>query len=249
MTDLVTMSEQRVVEGEVVEMPAAARKPLDLERAQLLVAAPKEVKTPEDFAAADQWRQTFAAFRKRAWFSWDQWVNVLYKRHQQACAQRSVFFAEPDTVDQRLHKQMDAVRRQEAAERRAQELAETERQQAALLAEQKRQAAVLQKAGHTDQAKALRTAPAPPVAPVRLASRLPDKTHSRFREVWVGGPAGFTGDPEKDRDGYKRACKAAAQLLPREYLIPDEAALRDFATANKGTVKVPGWKFWKETQR
>jgi hypothetical protein len=237
------------VTGEVVALPAERRVPLDLERAQLLTSAPKEVKTPEDFAAADVWRGSFAQFRKRAWTTWDAWVNVLYKRHQQACAQRSVFFTEPDDVDRKLHGMMDAFRRREETERRAKELAETERLQAEQLATQKREAAILQKAGHTEQAKALRAAPAPPTAPVRLPSRVPTTSHTRFREVWVGGPAGFTGDADKDRDAYKRALKQAALVLPREYLVPDESALRELAGSSKGTIKVPGWKFWKETQR
>ena len=237
------------VQGEVVTLPEATRVPLNLERAELLTAAPKEVKTPEDFTAADQWRSRFGAFRKRAWTTWDSWVNVLYKQHQQACAQRSVFFTEPDAVDLKLHAQMDAFRRREETERKAKELAETERLQAEQLAIQKRQAAILQKAGHKEEAKALREAPPPPVAPVRLPSGVPAKTHSRFREVSIGGPAGFSGDPDRDKDRYKAALKAAAQVLPREYLVPDEAALKDLATRSKGTIKVAGWKFWIDTQR
>lgn len=248
-----------VVEAVEIDLPATDREPLDLEKAEILADGRFEVKTPEDFHKADTWRARWDAHRKVAWPIWERWTNVLFKRHQQACLQRSVYFAEGDLRSKYLFEQMVIVRAAEARRVREEELKRTEQAQAEARANQLREAKVLEKAGHKDMAAAVREAPLPPPAPVTVPSRIPLKSggrsgggggsFTRFREVWVGGPATFHGDPEQNPDGYRAALKAAAKVLPREYLVPDEKMLAELATRSQGTVKVGGWKFWKQTQR
>lgn len=247
------MAEELVksVDGIVeADLPAEKRAPLDLERANLLARAPKEVKTPEEFTAADTWRGEWAAFAKRAWTPWEEWTNTLFRRHKHACDQRTLFFKEGGDRDKLLHAEMDAFRRREEAERRKKELEETERQQRELEANRKREAKVLKQAGHVEQAKAVMETPIP-AAPVNLPSRVPTPVFTRFRKVWKWRPAfSQEKDGEQARKDEK-ARKQSAKLVPRDsgFLDLDDKALNDFAKRNKDTIKVPGIKFYEDTER
>lgn len=144
----------------------------------------------------------------------DAWKEVL--------AQKKRHIEPLETADKILRRkaadwfaEQDRIRRE--AERQALEEARRKAEE-----EQIARAQFLQDAGALELAEKVIEQPVK-VGPVKVAAPAPDKNGVGFREVWTFEIVD-------------------ASLLPREFLIPDEVAIRKRVQAMKGETNIPGVK-------
>lgn len=222
-----------------IVLPAEPVNIADLTRernALLALTFPAEIVSPQEYAevAADQGR--IQDFIKRAAPPFDELCNGAYRAWKFLCSIRDGFFGDLNQRNQdarsligRYNAQQDRLRQEE--QRRIREA-----EQKRLDDERAARAKALEKQGQKDAAAIVRNTPV--TAPVTtLPSAVPTVQGLTFREEWKWQPIG--GDTPANR-------KAAAQLVPREYVKLDDVALNALAKNMKGTVKVPGIEFWSE---
>lgn len=134
-------------------------------------------------------------------------------------------------------REQDRIRRER--ERQAQE-EERKRQEAAALEE----ADMLAEQGAPEMAdQVLEQAIAAPAPIVALPSTAVDVSGVSIRENWqFVYSGGSPGQKWKDLTDEQR--KRVLALLPREYLMPDEAAIGRVVKALKSSAKIPGVQAW-----
>lgn len=142
----------------------------------------------------------------------DAWKEVL--------AQKKRHIEPLETADKILRrKASDWFAEQERARREAERRALEEARRKAE-EEQIARAQLLQDSGATELAESVISQPVK-VGPVKVNAPAPDKNGVGFREVWTFEIVD-------------------ASLIPREFLIPDEAAIRKHAQTMKGKANIPG---------
>jgi hypothetical protein len=209
---------------------------VDLEAEGQAVAkrlGPIAIRTPTQLAQAALDRQDLGERLKRIDEFFAPFCDLAYKLHRALTARRAEIKMPLEAVDLKLRNAIAAYKAEEDRRRREQEaqLAEIRRQEeeARLLAE----AALLESAGdHVLAAAVLETAETA-IAPVVV---LPDTTKVdglSFRREWKW--RWLHNDRER-----------ALQLLPRDYLCPDEQRISKVVAALKDCARIPGVEVFYE---
>lgn len=158
--------------------------------------------------------------------AYDSIIAAAHKAHKEAVAKKKSFYDPVEAATRKVKGIMaayDAAReRERQAERQrledeARKLAETRQLAEALRAEA---------GGNQAQADAIMEAPVM-VAPVFVTKDVPKIEGVSFREYW-------------------KVKIINADLIPREYMIPDEKKLGAMARALKGTMNIPGIEVYSE---
>jgi hypothetical protein len=228
---------------EVVLLEPRDRALLDTERAALLEEVerelPAEIVSPLEYAAIADLERRVGRFIDKAEPLFDEHCSAAHRVWKQACEIRSLFLDAPKRLKTRARALLGAFKEREERERRDQErrLAEEEHQRE--LARQKAEAKLAERQGQPELAKAIRAQPVEAHAVV-LPSSVPDVGLS-FREDWCWEPVGG------DTPAYRM--RALALLVRADYLTLvtfNDSGLTQFAKRTKGTIRVPGIRFFKK---
>lgn len=184
-----------------------------------------EIVTVADYTAADQLCARLKLLDKEVDEAYDEHISAAFKAHRALVAKKNKY-AEPIDQARRIIKGKMVVwsdaeeEKRRAEERRLQEIAQKKAEDEAIQAAQD-----AQKAGNAAEAEAIMSAPIE-AAPVVLPKAAP-KIMTSIRTVW-------------------KARIVNSNLIPREYLTPDEMKINGVARATKGTVKIPGVEFYQQ---
>jgi len=194
---------------------------------------PVAIRNQAELAQAAIDRQELGAWLQRIDEFFEPFCDLAYKLHRALTGRRAEVKAPIERLDNQLRLAISAYKSAEDRRRREEEqrIAEERRQaeEARLAAE----AAALEQAGdHALAAAVLETALEAP-APVVV---LPDTTKVEglsFRRMWKWRYL----HNDKDR---------AVQILPREYMCPDESRITKYVAAMKEASKIPGIEVFYE---
>jgi hypothetical protein len=229
--------------SELVLLEPRTRVQLETERTELLTEIekelPAEIASPQEYAAIADLELRLSRFIERTEPEFDDLCSAAHKAWRKACDIRALFIDTPKKVKARLRALLGAYKEAEDRRRHAEErriaLEEHQKETARLLAEAK----LLEKQGEKQMAKAIRSTPvAAPV--VVLPSQLPEVGLS-YREEWGWEPV--AGNTPRGR-----AIALSMLVKPEfvEFTALNDAGLTAFAHRTKGTVRVPGIKFFSK---
>ncbi len=136
-----------------------------------------------------------------------------------------------------------AVFNDESTKRRQQAERETaERLQREQLERAKAEARELKKTGDIEMAKAVMAeAKAAPMPVVAIRDEVAAVEGLHFTETWHWR---YLGGPNEREATPPEVLARDMELIPRQYLMPDEKKLTALAKAGKGTIRVPGVEFY-----
>jgi hypothetical protein len=208
------------------------------QRAQ--VELPEEIVSPQEYKAVGALETRLAAFIATYEPVFDENCAAAHKAWKTSTTIRGLFLDPARALLTKCRRLRGGYEQKEKAAREAEErrIAEAQRQQE--IDRQNREAKLLEKQGQKEMAAAVRSQPVY-AQPVVLPSAVPEVEGMRkLRSNWTWRIIGASD--RKDKAARKRA----AQLVPREYLTLDDAALTAFATNSRGTVKIPGIEIYEE---
>jgi hypothetical protein len=228
---------------ELVLLEPRDRGRLDLERAVLLAEiekdVPIEIVSPLEYSAAAELERRLGVFIATTEPAFDEHCTAAHKVWKQACEIRALFLDAPKRLKAELRVRLSAYKEKQDRIRRDEErrlaLEEQAREQKRLNAEAK----LAEQQGQKALAKAIRATPVEAPAVV-LPSVVPDVGLS-FREDWCWEPVG--GDTPANR------LRALGLLVRADYLTLitfNDSGLTQFARRTKGTIKVPGIRFFSK---
>lgn len=184
-----------------------------------------EIVTVADYTAADQLCARLKLLDKEVDEAYDEHISAAFKAHRSLVAKKNKY-AEPIDQARKIIKAKMVVwqeaeeEKRRAEERRLQEIARKKAEEEALQAAQD-----AQQAGDTASAEAILSAPVE--APAVVLPKAAPKIMTSIRTIW-------------------KARIVKPNLIPREYLTPDEMKINGVARATKGTVKIPGVEFYQQ---
>ena len=192
-----------------------------LERAKALT-----IVTNEDYTAADNFCVGLKGLEKEIDAAWDSHIATAFQAHRALVAKKKIY-AEPVDAARRLVKgkmaifadQQEKLRREEESRLQAEANKRAEEQAIA-------EAEAAQKAGDTTSAEAIISAPVV-AAPVVLARTVP-KAATPIRKMWdvrVFNPL----------------------MVPRQYLMVNDSALKQQVRATGDTIKIPGCEIFQRS--
>jgi hypothetical protein len=229
---------------EVVLLEPRERAQLDRDRdalvAEIESQLPTEIVSPAEYTAIADLEARLGRFIDRTEPLFDEHCSAAHKVWKQACGIRSLFLDAPKTLKERCRALLGAYKAAEARHRAEEERRLALEQQ---VAERKRlndEAKLAEKQGEKELAKAIRNTPVHAPAVV-LPSAVPDVAGLSYREDWTWEPIGG------DTPAYRM--RALSLLVRPEYLqllAFNDAALTQFARRTKGTIRVPGIRFFSK---
>jgi len=219
------------------------RAALDTERAALIAEVERElaqdIASPQEYAAVADLERKLGHFVDRTGPMFDQHCADAHRVWKQACEIRSLFIDIPTRLKARARQLLGAFKEKEERQRRDEERRQALEQQQREQARLNEEAKLVEKQGEKELARAIRATPvhAPTVV---LPSNLPE-VGLTYREDWTWEPVG--GDTGANR------MRSLALLVRADYLTLvtfNEAGLTAFARRTKGTIKVPGIRFFSK---
>lgn len=204
------------------------------------VELPEEIVSPQEYTAVGELETRVAAFIATYEPVFDEHCAAAHKVWKTATQIRALVFDGPKALLTKCRRLRGGYEQKERAAREIEErrIAEEHRQQE--IDRRNREAKLLEKQGQKEQAAAVRQQPVY-AQPVALPTAVPELPGVRkLTSHWTWRIIGASD--RKDKAARKRA----AQVVPREYLTLDDAALTAFATNSRGTVKIPGIEIYEE---
>lgn len=230
--------------SEVVKLEPDDRADRDAERAALVAEIeaqlPDAIASPAEYAAIADLEKRCDRFIANHEPAFDDHCATARKVWLQACEIRSVFLDAPKQLKARCRALLGAYKELQDRIRRDEERRIADAQRLEEVARRKAEARALEQAGQKELAAVVRAAPVE-TAPVVLPSVVPDVAGLSYREVWTWEPVG--GDTPTNRT-------RALSVMVRPDVLPfvslNDGGLTAFATRTKGTIKVPGIRFFSK---
>jgi hypothetical protein len=236
------MSTTTEPQSEIVLLEPRNRATLEDDRAALIAdverALPTEIVSPSEYAGVADLELRVSRFIDRVKPSFDDVCLSAHRTWKSACQVRALFLEPAELLKGRARALLAAYKEREERIRREeqQRIAAEEREKE--IARRKAEAKSLEKAGQKELADVVRHQPID-VPAVTLPTAVPDVAGLSYREDWTWEPVG--GDTPQNR---ARALSLIVRPEYRLFVQFDDAGLTTFARRTKGTVKVPGIRFF-----
>lgn len=218
--------------------PASAKSAgTDLARSSLALLDEVSEGAITDLAALEQAvreRQQIGAMRKRVEEFFRPLKQLAHQLHRSLCDREGEILAPLDLRDRNRATAISAFKLAEDARRREQERIDAEALRLQREQQAADEAAALESAGdHSLAASVVAEAIAAPAPVVALPDLVKQVEGLKFRRNW------------KWRYASNDKARAAA-LIPRAFLMPDEAKIGAFARSMKDSAQIPGIEFFYE---
>lgn len=197
-----------------------------------------DIASPQEYEAVADIVRVVDDFIRRYKPPFDDLCSTAHQTWKQATSIRESFFAGPERLKEKARQMIATYKTKQDQVRRDEErrIAEDQRQEE--IRRQKADAKAMENAGQIEMAKAIRAQPVSTPS-VSLPSIVPDVPGLSFRDEWTWEPVG--GDTPQNR------AKALSVMVRPEYVMfvrLNDAGLTSFAKRTKGTIRVPGIKFF-----
>ena len=180
----------------------------------------------DTYSQADQFCVGLKGLEKEIIADFEESKSAADTAHKAICAQEKYHLQKIVPARTLVKNKMSAYQDDQERRRRIEEDRQRIEAQKAADAEALRQAEQAQAEGKPEEAEAILQAPVY-VAPIVVPKDIP-KTSTVIRKIWT----------------FRII---ASELIPRQYLIVDESALRKQAAATGNTLAVPGVEFYQKT--